>query len=311
MRSFWDFVDTLVANSEITIDRPRGSQHPRYPDRVYPYDYGYLKGTTAVDGGGIDVWIGSKLDRRPTALIITVDLGKRDSEVKILLGCTVNEQQDILDFHNGHNMRAMLVPRGGETMSWLLSRRSVRRFRDEPVSQEVVERLLTAATWAPSAHNRQPWRFAVITSSEAKERLGRTMGDELRRDLLADGVSETEAECQVWRSQQRIMAAPVVILVCYSAENMDIYHDERRRQAEYLMGVQSVAMAGENLMLAAQTQGLGGVWVCAPLFAPQAASRSLELPKDWEPQGMILLGYPEKMPAARKRLDLDAVSRYY
>ncbi len=56
---FWDFLDNLVASHTLVIDRPKGSQHPRYSDLVYPLDYGYLEGTTAIDGGGIDVWLGT------------------------------------------------------------------------------------------------------------------------------------------------------------------------------------------------------------------------------------------------------------
>jgi len=67
------------------------------------------------------------------------------------------------------------------------SRRSIRRYTEQPIPAEVIERLLTAATWSPSAHNRQPWRFAVLTAPEAKERLARAMGDRLRADRLADG----------------------------------------------------------------------------------------------------------------------------
>jgi len=57
---FWQAIDSLLLESEIIIDRPGGSVHPRYPDFKYPLDYGYLKGTKAMDGGGIDVWRGSK-----------------------------------------------------------------------------------------------------------------------------------------------------------------------------------------------------------------------------------------------------------
>ena len=52
---FWQAFDRLILESEIVIDRPKGSAHPRYPDFIYPLDYGYLKGTTAMDGSGIDV----------------------------------------------------------------------------------------------------------------------------------------------------------------------------------------------------------------------------------------------------------------
>jgi inorganic pyrophosphatase len=109
--NFWTHLDQLVTASRIVIDRPKGSAHPRYPDVIYPVDYGYLDGTTAADSGGVDVWIGSTGATSPDAIICTVDLLKRDTEIKILIGCTAEEQQTILAFHNGDWMRALLIRR--------------------------------------------------------------------------------------------------------------------------------------------------------------------------------------------------------
>src|SRR5512143_1473324 len=105
--NFWQALDQLVAESKLVIDRPKGSHHPRYPEIVYPVDYGYLEGTTTVDGGGVEVWVGTLPDRKLTALALTVDLLKRDVEIKLVLGCTESEQQDILSFHNDGLMCAV------------------------------------------------------------------------------------------------------------------------------------------------------------------------------------------------------------
>ena len=56
---FWNAIDELVKNTEIVIDRPKGTAHPRHPDFIYKVDYGYLKETTSMDGAGIDVWVGN------------------------------------------------------------------------------------------------------------------------------------------------------------------------------------------------------------------------------------------------------------
>ena len=74
------------------------------------------------------------------------------------------------------------------------------------------------------------------------------------------------------------------------------------------MGVQSVAMAGENLLLAAHALGLGGVWVCAPLFTPGTVGEVLGLPASWQPQGLVLLGYPAQMPKPRPRKNIEEVT---
>ncbi len=96
---FWNAVDQLVSSSEIVIDRPKGSSHPKYPDFVYRLDYGYLKDTSSMDGAGIDVWVGSG-EKRADAVMCIVDLLKKDSEIKILLGCTEEEKEIVYETHN-------------------------------------------------------------------------------------------------------------------------------------------------------------------------------------------------------------------
>lgn len=97
--SFWETLDSLVNNSEIVIDRPKGTAHPKYPNFIYKVDYGYLKNTSSMDGAGIDVWVGSG-EKRIDAIMCIVDLMKRDSEIKILIGCTEEEKQLVYQTHN-------------------------------------------------------------------------------------------------------------------------------------------------------------------------------------------------------------------
>ena len=108
---FWKAIDELVSNSEIVIDRPRGSAHPRFPNFIYRVDYGYLKDTASMDGGGIDVWVGSS-DKKIDAIMSIVDLMKRDSEIKILVGCTEEEKLEIYKTHNETQyMKGVLIRR--------------------------------------------------------------------------------------------------------------------------------------------------------------------------------------------------------
>ena len=111
---FWDLADELVKTSEIVIDRPRGSRHPRLAQVVYPLDYGYLAGTTAGDGGGIDVWRGAEPEAGVTAVIVTVDLFKRDAEVKLLVGCTPDEARLALATHDQQSQAGLLLWRQEE-----------------------------------------------------------------------------------------------------------------------------------------------------------------------------------------------------
>ena len=108
---FWNALDELVNKSEIVIDRPKGSAHPKYPDFIYRVDYGYLRDTSSMDGAGIDVWVGSD-DKKIDAIMCIVDLKKRDSEIKILIGCTEEEKTEVYQTHNETQyMKGILIRR--------------------------------------------------------------------------------------------------------------------------------------------------------------------------------------------------------
>jgi inorganic pyrophosphatase len=106
--NFWQEITQLVIVNPIAIDRPKGSPHPRYPEVIYPLDYGYLENTTAPDGSGIDVWIGSLGAQTLTGILCTFDKLKRDMEIKLLIGCTVDEIRIIQKFHS--EMYELYIP---------------------------------------------------------------------------------------------------------------------------------------------------------------------------------------------------------
>jgi len=90
---FWRAINKLVAEANIVIDRPKGSRHPKYPELIYPVDYGYLENTSSMDGGGIDVWQGT-------------------DEIKILIGCSEEEKEIVMQFHNGSEfMKGAMIRR--------------------------------------------------------------------------------------------------------------------------------------------------------------------------------------------------------
>ena len=108
---FWNALDELVNNSEIVIDRPKGTSHPKYPDFIYRVDYGYLKDTTSMDGAGIDVWVGNG-EKKVDAIMCIVDLVKKDSEIKILVGCSDEEKKIVYETHNETQfMKGVLIRR--------------------------------------------------------------------------------------------------------------------------------------------------------------------------------------------------------
>jgi coenzyme F420-0:L-glutamate ligase/coenzyme F420-1:gamma-L-glutamate ligase len=192
--------------------------------------------------------------------------------------------------------------------SFLRTRRSIRRFSAEPIPNAVIERILTTATFAPSAHNRQPWRFAIVSTTSGKSRLADLMAAEYRRDLDAEGVAAQAVDALVEKSRSKITSAPLVVVLCMDCSDTDPHLDSRRSLAERTMALQSTANAGMTLLLAAHAEGLGGVWNCAPLYAPSAVISALGLPTTWEPQALLLLGKPAEAPEPPSRMPLSDVA---
>jgi len=110
--AFWTYLDKLISENEIIIDRPKGTRHPKYQDIVYCADYGYIKGTSSMDNSGIDVFAGTEPGQKIDSIICTIDLLKKDSEIKILIGCTDMEKMEIYNFLNNSDfMKAILINR--------------------------------------------------------------------------------------------------------------------------------------------------------------------------------------------------------
>lgn len=194
-------------------------------------------------------------------------------------------------------------------MELIQTRRSIRHYENRRVPRDLIEKILDAARWAPSSHNRQPWRFAVIEADETKRALASAMGQRLRADLERDGALQEFIEKDTARSYQRITGAPVVIVACVTTRDMDQYPDAQRNHAEYLMATQSVAMALQNLLLSAHALGLGSCWMCAPLFVPETVREVLDLEHDWEPQALITVGYPAE-EKIKTRVPLENVVNF-
>ena len=189
------------------------------------------------------------------------------------------------------------------------NRRSVRRYRPDAVADDLLGRLIEAAAWAPSAHNRQPWRFVPL-DGDARARLAHEMAARLTADRTKDGDDPDDIAADAARSIARITGAPAALLVCLTLADMDRYPDPRRAAAERIMATQSTAMAVQNLLLAAHAEGLGAAWMCAPLFCPEAVRAALSLPTDFEPQALVTLGWPSAPPKPRgRRAATDSIWR--
>ncbi len=182
-------------------------------------------------------------------------------------------------------------------------RRSVRKYEARAVPRDVIFRLIEAARWAPSAHNSQPWRFVILEKEEAKFRLAKAMASAWMEDLISSGMDEEEARVLVRRkSLERYIKSPVIILACLDRSAL---RDDSKE--EYIMGVQGLAAALENLLLAATIEGLGACWTCGPLYCQDSVKKALNLPEEWEPQAAITLGYPKERPKAKERKSIGEI----
>jgi nitroreductase len=128
--------------------------------------------------------------------------------------------------------------------------------------------------------------------------------------MIADGAAEADIADRVERSRRRMDEAPVVVVLCRDITQVNPQPDAIRQQAEATMGMQSVALAGLQLLLAAHAEGLGGTWICWPLFTPEETRRALNLPSEWEPQGMVFLGYPDEQPETPLRKPLSEIVKF-
>lgn len=189
-----------------------------------------------------------------------------------------------------------------DLQTFLQTRRSIRRFKPDPVPAPVIQRILETSTNAPSAHNLQPWRFVMVETDTAKLKLGQALTSKMRVDMTTAGAPQADIEKRVTISLRRIDKAPVVILLC-----RDVTAVRKEESEEHTMAVQSVALAGLQLMLAAHAEGLGSNWICWPLYAQEVVRAALGLPENWKPQAMFFLGYADEEPKKKILKPLDEI----
>jgi coenzyme F420-0:L-glutamate ligase/coenzyme F420-1:gamma-L-glutamate ligase len=199
-----------------------------------------------------------------------------------------------------------------QSLFWdvLESRRSIRKFKPDPVPGELVEKLLSAGVQAPNAGNRQSWRFVVISSLEDIANLADALNENFRRDMLTIGKTEVEVDSLVKKRKNRICAAPVVIVLFVDTSEVDDYSEEDPASGKYLMAVQSCALAGGQMLLAAEALGLGGLWMGGPVYAPDRVRKALNLPVTWLSQGLLLIGYSDEDPEKKERKPMESVVRF-
>jgi nitroreductase len=170
-----------------------------------------------------------------------------------------------------------------EILRLMAERRSIRRFKPDPIPREIIENLIDAARWAPSAGNLQPWHFYVVVRQDRRRCLANAA---LNQDFLAE--------------------APVCILVCAEPGRSASHYGDRGRE---LYCLQDTAAAVQNILVLATAYGLGTCWVGA--FDEYRLKSCMGLPEDQRPVAMIALGYPAVENQSRpNRRGLDEIRTY-
>ena len=199
-----------------------------------------------------------------------------------------------------------------QLLGLLRSRRSIRRFADQPISREDLTRLLEAARWAPSNHNRQPWRFLVLDDRERIRGLAKSVGQSLAVKLKSLPVLASAYAGDLAHYGTLFAQAPVVIValhkhpVSVSAVLLEGLPNPGLVSGEPL----SVAMAVQNLLLAAQALGLGACVMTAPLLVQDAVASALRLPAGHDLTCFVALGYPAESPEPPRRKKLEQCCEY-
>jgi nitroreductase len=187
-----------------------------------------------------------------------------------------------------------------ELMEAVSRRRSIRRFKDAPVPRELIEKLLAAAVLAPSAKNRQPWRFVVLQGA-ARAKLAR---------LMIDGAESVEARGEATHSCRHsaniVAQAPVTILVFNSEYRHEgLIFDHLTYNAP---DIQSIGGMVQTLLLAGTGLGLGTLWVCDILYAYPLIREWLG--REEELVTAVCVGYPDESPEARPRTAWREVTQW-
>jgi nitroreductase len=200
----------------------------------------------------------------------------------------------------------------GQLLELIRSRRSIRRFSDRAVNRDDLARLLEAARWAPSNHNRQPWRFLVIEDKQQINQLAEIVSQGLSKKLKSLPEAAAVFTSEFAHYATFFANAPTLLVVLHKQpvsvsapllaglKNPDLVSGEPL----------SVAMAVQNLLLAAQALGLGTCVLTGPLLVREALAGVLDLPAGHDLTCLVALGHPAESPAPPRRKTIEQIVEF-
>lgn len=183
-----------------------------------------------------------------------------------------------------------------DTLEAIKTRRSIRRYTDEPVSREQLEDIIQAGRFAPSAENRQPWRFVVITSREVIARLSDEIKGAIRRLLRYRVVR------QLWKPELRDRDVVKLLYGVSYADQDTIFFDAPAAifvvTADEMFNDESCACCAQNMMLAAHAMGLGSCWIgfASVLGLRGQALKNIGVPDGYHIAATLIVGHPKGSP---------------
>ena len=203
-----------------------------------------------------------------------------------------------------------------DILELMKTRRSIRRYQDRDVPDELLEKIMEAGRWAPSGDNGQPWRFIVVRDLETKKALSRIATEGSGRRFTAEyftgrlderfeGLKDEKKKARVFQKLRSgvvssfLVDAPVIIVVCAYLDVWDFPYD--------------VAMATQNMQLMAHAFGLGTCVVVAPvcdIIDEVETAKLLKIPHGYKVALPLAVGYPDESPRPRPRRALEDILYY-
>jgi nitroreductase len=194
-----------------------------------------------------------------------------------------------------------------DILELIKSRRSVRKFADSPLSEEAVDKMLEAALWAPSASNRQNWKFVAVKNKEIIKAMAgsvRAAVEDLKASVEADDEDKLALLTNYGGYFSFFESAPLVIAVFFNPRPnfVNVITGKNIRPEDNLEQTTAAGAAIQNLLLAAHEAGYGACWMSGPLVAENEIAAILKQ-KGMRLAALIPVGVPLETPAPPKRKD--------